>query len=267
MGKIILLAAAAVVGVGTIATAYYITPIEVAASETPAILVDASPAEVLSKIRAISLDQYLIHAGADVKKVREASDFYVQLSDARVTSDSEILFDLMRGDDQLGQFKITLRELDGGKSEVDVETLAGESRFSANPEIHPYDIELVLSVADFLATDYISSLLKGHPMLTGKRLGKVLEARYGLEEDEIGASYQRMERVFWETYAFDLKDEMNTDGMAVAEAAASAGDFDSQDQSEPATDADADVVDVNNAADVAARAADEAIAAAERDAW
>lgn len=263
MSKAILLAAAAVVSVSTVAAVYYTTPTGITASETPGILVDAPPADVVKKIRAISLENYLIHAGADSERARLEAEFYMQLSEPRMVSDTETLFDVMRGDDHLMQFKIVVKPIKGGKSEVDVQTLAGESRFSANPALHPYDVQLLLSAADFMATDYISSILKGHPMLMGQRLEKEFEKRYAFEADSAQASMKRIKNIFVATYIEDLKAESDGFAMSVMESEMGDGD-EGDDESEPASDA---AGAAGAAADAAAQAAQAASAGAEEDYW
>ena len=264
MDKSILLAVAAVVGIGTVATAYYITPIEVAASETPSILVDAPPAEVVGKIRSISMKNYLAHAGADSERALEEASFYINLSSARAISDTETAFDLMRGEDHLMQFLISVKPAADGKSEVDVQTLAGDSKLASNPALHPYDVKLALSAADFLATDYVSSILKGHPMLMGQRLEKEMAKRYALEGEAAFASMERIKTTFWATYAPDLMEESGNYAEYTAGSSAE-DDFDGADTSDPASDADADVADLESGAEHAQRAVDAAIAAAERE--
>lgn len=266
MSKSILLAAAAVVGIGTVATAYYMTPIELAASETPSILVDAPPAEVVGKIRTISMENYLVHAGADSEKALEEAQFYVSLSGARVISDTETAFDLMRGDDHLMQFLITVKPAANGKSEVDVQTLIGESKLASNPAIHPYDVKLALSAADFMATDYVSSILKGHPMLLGERLEKEMAKRYALEGDAAFASMERIKKTFWVAYAPDLMQESANYAEYTTEPAFE-DEFNSQDGSDPASDADADLEGFESGAEFAERAVDAAIANSEKGSW
>lgn len=249
MSKLVLLAAAAVVGIGTVATAYYMTPIEVAASETPSILVDAAPAEVVRTIRTISMEKYLVHAGADTERALEAAQVYVSLSDPRAISKTETAFDLMRGDDHLMQFVITVKPALNGQSEVDVQTLIGDSKLASNPALHPYDIKLALSAADFLATDYVSSILKGHPMLMGERLEKEMARKYALEGDTAFASMERMQKTFWMTYTPDLIRE--SDGYAASAAEVMAEASDSLDADTP--------IGPSNVAEFAARDADEAL--------
>lgn len=262
MDKSILLAAAAVIGTGTVATSYYMTPVEVAARETPAILVDAAPAEVVRKIREISMENYLVHAGADSEKALEEAQFYISLSDARVISDTETAFDLMRGDDHLMQFVISVKPAANGKSKVDVQTLVGESKLASNPAIHPYDVKLALSAADFLVTDYVSSLLKGHPMLMGDRLEKEMAKRYALEGDAALASMERIKTTFWSTYTSDLMQESADFAEYTTEPSAE-DDSDGEEGYDAASDADADLAGFESGADFAERAVDAATAAAE----
>lgn len=250
MDKSILLAAAAVVGIGTVATAYYMTPIEVAASETPSILVDASPATVISKIRTISMETYFVHAGAEGTRPLEEAQVYVKLSGPRAISDTETAFDLMRGDDHLMQFLISVKPAAGGKSEVDVQTFAGESKLASNPAIHPYDVKLALSAADFMATDYVSSILKGHPMLMGQRLEKEMEKRYAKEADAALASMERIQETFLVTYAADLRQDI---GNYAESTAGSIAEYpDDRDESDVP-------IGPSNAAEFAARNADDAL--------
>lgn len=260
MSKTIILAAAAIIGVGTVATAYYMTPIEVANSDTAPILVNADPAEVVRKIRTISMENYLIHAGADTERALEEAQFYVTLRRPSAISDTDTVFDLMRGSDHLMQFRVNVRPAANGQSEVDVQTFAGESKLKANSAIHPYDVQLALSAAEFLATDYVSSLLKGHPLLMGKRLENEMQKRYALEEDTAGVSMKRITDTFWSTYGADLKEEA---ANYIGSQAALAGDYDVRDESDDANDATAEA---GNAAALAARAADEAAAHAEAEA-
>jgi hypothetical protein len=250
MDKSILLAAAAVVGIGTVATAYYMTPIEVAASETPSILVDASPATVISKIRTISMETYFAHAGAKGTRPLEEAQVFVKLSGARVISDTETAFDLMRDDDHLMQFLISVKPTADGKSEVDVQTLIGDSKLASNPAIHPYDIKLALSAADFMATDYVSSLLKGHPILTGKRLEEEMKKRYAKEADAALASMERIQETFLVTYAADLRQDIGNYAEATTETIAEYPD--ERDESDVP-------IGPSNAAEFAARNADDAL--------
>lgn len=251
MSKLILLAAAAVVGIGTVATAYYINPVVVAASETPSILVDAAPAEVVRKVRTISMENYLVHMGVGADREKELLEvqFYANLGGARAVSETDTVFDLMRGSDHLMQFRINVKPTADGKSEVDVQTFAGNSKLKANPAIHPYDVQLVLSGAEFMATDYVSSILKGHPVLTGKRLEHEMKKRYALEEDAAVASMKRIRDTFLSTYAVDLREEA---ANYIGSEAALAGDFDGQDGSDM-------LIGPSNAAEFAARGADDAL--------
>jgi hypothetical protein len=206
MSKTLFLAAAAVAGVSTIATVYYVSPIGNVASDTPSILVDAPPAEVVQKIRAISLESYLQHFGDITEREREEIALFADLTRSNL-SDTETIFDLTLGSDLLMQFSVIVTPLQGSKSRVEVHAVAGDSRFSSNPSLHPYDIKLAQSVADFMATDYVSSLLKGHPPLAGQRLEHELTKRYASDEDSIRESARRMEKTFLATYGEELRDE------------------------------------------------------------
>lgn len=263
MSKAIFLAAAAVTGVSTIATVYYVSPIGVVANDTPPILVDLSPAEVVRKIRTISIESYIQHFGADNERTQAEIGQLVELV-RRDESDTETLFQITRGDDLLMQFRVVVKPVQGSKSEVEVNAVAGESRFRADPSLHPYDIQLLQSVADFLATDYVSSLLKGHPVLSGERLEYELEKRYAKDEGSIKAAARRIEKTFLATYGQELKDEAESYAQsahdsydadyAEAEAEAEAGQ---------AAEAAAYAADRTAAAvDAASAAADAAMAAA-----
>ena len=206
MSKALFLAAAAVAGVSTIATVYYVSPIGNVASETPSILVDRPPAEVVQKIRDISLESYLQHFGDITERERQEIALFADLIRSNL-SDTETVFDLKLGSDLLMQFRVIVTPLQGSKSQVEVHAVAGDSRFSSNPSLHPYDIKLAQSVADFMATDYVSSLLKGHPPLAGKRLEHELTKRYASDEDSIRESARRMEKTFLATYGEELRNE------------------------------------------------------------
>lgn len=248
MNKAILLAAAAAVGTTTVAAYYYTSPVGVVAAETPAILVDLPPDEVVRKIRTITMDTYLLHAGADSAKVREEAGLYVQLRAPRAISATETQFDLMRGDDHLMQFKVIVKPVKGGKSEVDVQTLIGDSRFSKHRSLHPYDLELLLAGADFLATDYVSSILKGHPMLMGQRLEKEMEKRFARDADVAQASLKRMQNAFFVTYAEQLKEDAGNMFDMASDALTEADD---------GGDADYAAFQAESAANAAAAAADQ----------
>lgn len=206
MSKSLFLAAAAIAGASTIATVYYVSPIGNVASEVPAILVDAPPAEVVRKIRGISLESYLQHFGDITEREREGITLLADLTRSNL-SDTETVFDLTLGSDLLMQFSVVVAPLQGSKSQVEVHAVAGNSRFSSNPALHPYDIKLAQSVADFLATDYVSSLLKGHPPLAGQRLEHELTKRYASDEDSIRESARRMEKTFMATYGEELRNQ------------------------------------------------------------
>jgi hypothetical protein len=206
MSKTLFLAAAAVAGVSTIATVYYVSPIGHFASETPSILVDAPPDEVVRKIRTISIERYLQHFGGSSEREREEIALFADLTQSHL-SDTETIFDLKLGSDLLMQFSVVVTPLEDSKSQVEVHAVAGDSRFSSNPSLHPYDIKLAQSVADFMATDYVSSLLKGHPPLAGQRLEHELTKRYASDEDSIRESARRMEKTFLATYGEELRNE------------------------------------------------------------
>jgi hypothetical protein len=206
MSKTVFLAAAAVAGVSTIATVYYVSPISNVGSETPSILVESSQAEVVRKIRAISLESYLQHFGDITERERQEIALFADLTRSNL-SNTETVFDLKLGSDLLMQFRVIVTPLQGSKSKVGVHAVAGDSRFSSNPSLHPYDIKLAQSVADFMATDYVSSLLKGHPPLAGKRLEHELTKRYAADEDSIRESARRMEKTFMATYGEELRNQ------------------------------------------------------------
>lgn len=163
MSKFLLLAAAAVTGISTIATVYYISPVEISRAETPPILVDAESSQVVEKIRSISLDGYVGHLLGKENREREQILHLFDLVHSNV-SDTQTLFDLKLGGDLLMQLRVEVKA-QGHMSEIQVMAVSGDNPFSSNPALHPYDIKLLQSVAGFLATDYVSSIVKGHPPL------------------------------------------------------------------------------------------------------
>ncbi len=267
MSKTLFLAAAAVAGVSAIATVYYVSPIGIVANETPAILVDAPPAEVVPKIRAISLESYIQHFGANSEREREEIALFVELARFNL-SDTETVFDLKRGGDLLMQFRVVVKPVQGSKSEVEVHAVAGDSRFSSNPSLHPYDIQLLQSVADFMATDYVSSLVKGHPVLAGERLEYELKKRYAANEDSIRESARRIEKTFLATYGEELRNE--AENYAESERS-SYGSYDSEyaeNEAEETAEAATDAAErAGEAAAAAGAAADAAKAAAGASDW
>lgn len=267
MSKSIFLAAAAVTGVSTIAAVYYVSPIGIVANETPPILVDAPPAEVVRKIRTISLESYVQHFGAESEREREELALFIELARHNL-SDTETVFDLKRGNDLFMQFRVVVKPVQGSKSEVEVHAVAGESRFSSDPSLHPYDIQLLQSVADFLATDYVSSIVKGHPVLSGERLEHELKKRYARDEDSIRASARRIEKTFLATYGEELRNE------AESYAESAHGSYDSYDadyaeeEAEQAAEAAADAAErASDAAAATEAAAAASVAAAGAGDW
>jgi hypothetical protein len=252
MDKSILLALAAVTSVSTIATVYYVSPVEDVRENTPAILVDARPADVVARIRGISLDRYVVHFYGENFRERDLVDHFFDLARTDI-SDTETIFDLKYRDELLMQFVVSVKPVKGSMSEIDVRAIAGENRFSADPNLHPYDIGLLQSVADFLATDYVSSIVKGHPLLTGKTLEKELIARFAQDEDSVRPTARRIERTFLAAYG----DELRAEAEAYADNNYESAEFSDGDYAE--ADAAADVASAEAAADAAADAARAAV--------
>ena len=265
MSKSLLLAAAAVVGIGTVTAAYYVSPVGVVANDTPPILVDAPAADIVRKIRQITIESYLLHSGVDPKRGQSEIGIFFKLVRHNV-SDTETVFEVMRGSDLLMQFRVLVKPVEGSKSEIDVQTAAGESKFRSASSLHPSDIILLQSVADFLATDYVSSLIKGHPMLLGARLEDELEKRFGQDADASQASVRRIKNTFVETYAQDIKDEADS-FTGSADDWNEAGYGEPDDESEPASDASPAASDHVSAADEASRAVEVAMAGTDTENW
>jgi hypothetical protein len=258
MDKSILFAIAAVTSVSTIATVYYVSPVENVSESTPAVLVNASPIEVIARIRQINLDRYIVHFYGEDFRDRDQVSHLFHLAKTNI-SDMQTIFDLKYGSELLMQFIVTVRPIADSKSEVEVETVAGKSRFSNDPILHPYDINLLQSVADFLATDYVSSIVKGHPLLTGKALEKELVDRFAQDGDSVRPTTRRIEKAFLAAYGDELRAE--TESYAQS-------DYGSFDQSDNATEAAAEAsmnaaTAIGSASDAVAAAADAAAAQAE----
>lgn len=253
MSKSLLLAAAAVVtGASTIATIYYVSPVETVQTETPPILVDAEPSEVVRAIRTIDLERYASHFLGEEHRER---DFALEMFELTRFSRSELetVFDLKFGEDLLMQFQVDVKPAQGGLSEIQITTVSGDNAFSSNPTLHPFDIKLTESVAAFIATDYVSSIVKGHPALSGKRMEAELTKRYVKDEDSIRNAARRMEKAWMAAYG----DTMRAQAEGYAETA--------YDPSEPYEDDLAEAEAAVDAAEAAAAAA-EATADAAADA-
>lgn len=266
MSKSLLLAAAAVAGVSTV-TLYYVSPVEAVQTEAPPILVDAEPSQVVRAIRTINLDRYASHFLGEEHRER---DLALELFDLAQFSNSEFgtIFDLRLEGELLMQFQVDVKPVPGAMSEIEITTVVGNNAFSSNPALHTYDIRLLESVADFIATDYVSSIVKGHPALSGKRMEAELTKRYAADKDSIREAARRLENTFIATYG----DMMRAQAESYAESAYHPSEpFEEEDVMAEIEDAERDAAeavadaarDVAAAADAAGAAADAARAAAQ----
>lgn len=258
MSKLLFLAATAVAGVSTVATVYYVSPVELTQTDAPPILVDAKPSQVVQKIRTIDLERYAGHLLGEEHRERDA---LTQLFDlVRFNqSDTTTIFDLKLGNDLLMQFRVEVIPVQGSKSEVEITAVIGDNPFSSNPALHPYDLHLLQSVADFVATDYVSSIVKGHPALSGNRLEHELEKRYAADKDSIREAARRVEKTFMAAYGDYLKSQAESYAESAYD---SQGEYDEEYAEAVAEQTAEDAMDAADRAGQAAAAAGAAANAA-----
>ncbi len=235
MSKIAFLSFAIAAASTAAAAVYYVSPATFQQVQaTPPILVDAPPEQIMPKVHAIRLENYLAH----VSDGKEALPDFIKMRESKISA-FESQFNLFIGTDNPLRFSVIVRPVEGGKSEVHVKSVLPASRFMATAALHPFEAELLASMADYAATDYVSSLIKGHRAMTHKEVSAELKKRVdaqGYEPESLGkriaASAEQnymADYAAWErrnghkSYARHNAEQTATEAVEAAQDAAQAG--------------------------------------------
>jgi hypothetical protein len=196
MSKIAFLAFGLAAATSTVAAVYYVSPAVLDRQQgTPPILVDATPAQIMPKLRAIRLESYFAH----VSENREPFPNFISMRQTAASALS-IQQDIFVGGDNPLRFIVTVRPVGATQSEVDVAVLLPASRFRANAALHPYEADTIAAMIDLAATDYVSSIVKSHRPMTGREVETELKKRFDYRSDQADSMGDRVGKALETTY-------------------------------------------------------------------
>jgi hypothetical protein len=200
MSKTFAMGAAAAVSVAAAAgAAYYVSPASETNLATPPILLDLPPEQALAKVRSITAQRYLQAVGVDADDMRlvrlDMAGGTDRAATATISFDSERVLIL----------HAVAQPMPGGRSALDITAELPESRFTLQPNLHPYDLKVLAALADLAATDYVSSIVKRQRMASGRELERVFTARTGLDRRDGRAFGERVKLAFENAYGRQLE--------------------------------------------------------------
>jgi hypothetical protein len=247
MSKIAFLAFGLAAASSTVAAVYYVSPaVHDQQQGTPPILVDATPAQIMPKLRGIRLESYFAH----VSENREPLPSFISMRQTAASALS-IQQDIFVGGDNPLRIVVTVRPVGATQSEVDVAVLLPASRFRANAALHPYEADTIAAMIDLAATDYVSSIVKSHRPMTGREVETELKKHFDYRSDQADSMGDRIGKALELTYKADY-DRWAQSQYAMHRYQVQATEYAAQEAGETAA-ADADAA--SDAADAAAKAA------------
>ncbi len=201
MSKLAFLAFVAVATSSAVAAVYYVSPTSFEAnSSTPPILVSAAPEQAVTQLRSIRLDHYF----RQMAPPNETLPNFVQMR-ASTISPLVTQYDLFISQDNPLRIIANVAPAGNGQSEVEIDVLLPASKFRTNAALHPYEVEQVSSMIDFVVTDYVSSVLKAQRPLSPDELGKELEKRFDFKNRQADAMGDRIGKALEMSYQSDLE--------------------------------------------------------------
>jgi hypothetical protein len=194
MSKIFVMGAACTATAAAAGAVYYVSPAHQQPLDTPPILVDLAPQQALARVRTITAERYLKQIG-----VSSGDAQLFRLAMAPTTPD-ETIATLSFDSESLIVLHAKARALPNGETELDISAELPASRFSNQPALHPYDRKALAAMADLMATDYVSSILKGERLLASRELENAMMIRTGFDENSGRAFADRVRDAFQEAY-------------------------------------------------------------------
>jgi hypothetical protein len=201
MSKFLIIGLIATATVAGATSLYYVSPLSEDAWATPPILIDQSPKEamkVLEKINLATLSNFVPETKTRDEDISVLGG--IVSIDANKVSENETNLDVKIDKDHFLQFNITLRPAGNKKTELDLQVIMPENRFSKNPNLDPADVKYLTQVLDYVVTDYISSLLKGHPPLIAQKTSAAFKKKFGMDGHYEAAMAARMKAAFEGAY-------------------------------------------------------------------
>jgi hypothetical protein len=200
MGKEVVLgvAAASALAAGAV---YYAGPAD-APLDVPPLLVDDAPYSALSRFRSITLHQFLEHHAPNAGDLDEIERFSrLEFTAGRR---NEAVATLWFASDRVLVIRATARPV-GTQTELDIDTELPDSRLTRHPDLHPYDLKVMAASADFIVTDYLSSLFNDRRMVNEREADRALSELVGLDATQKQAFEERFEDAVQAAYGDDLE--------------------------------------------------------------
>jgi hypothetical protein len=199
MSKIAFLAFGLAAATSTVAAVYYVSPAALDRQQgTPPILVDATPAQIMPRLRAIRWESYFQH----VSENREPFPNFISMRQT-TASPLSIQQDIFVGGDNPLRFIMSVRPVNATQSEIDVAVLLPASQFRANAALHPYEADTIAAMIDLAATDYVSSIVKSHRPMSGREVEAELKKRFDYRSDQADSMGDRIGKAVELTYQAD----------------------------------------------------------------
>lgn len=196
MNKLILLAAGASMAS---AAAYYVSPARRTDLDVPPVVTALPPEAAMKELRGLSLHSFVQQYGG-LRDVEETTTGGM----TKVAPD-RLQMDLRFLGERLVILSFTVRPGVSGGTEVDIQSTLPDSRLRRSKELHPYDLKAIASIADMLATEYVSSVLNRQRVASDREMGPRLEAQLGFDKDQSQAFGHRFQTAIAVAYRDRLR--------------------------------------------------------------
>jgi hypothetical protein len=206
MSKALLLGAAAMVGTTAIAVTSYVSPTSPSYTDVPAIIIAMPQERVLSKLQSMTAENYFLQLVGEDDPI---PDFIIPSTD-RVAAD-RVRFSVKLWNDIIVEVDANVSAQPDGQTSVDIQARLPDSQFSRSEALHPYDLQALASVADLFVTDYVDSVLRGKRMASQQEMEREVTRRLAFSEDQIKDFAKRVETVFGQAYAEEIRAEKAND--------------------------------------------------------
>lgn len=193
-------------GAALLGAAYYVSPARSGDLDIPPLLVDGKPQEVLGKVRSVTFKRFLEQVG----EAGESSQIMaLRQSEGRK---NEVIATFSFASDKIMLIRAKAKPVGSDQTELDIVVELPDSRLSRAPELHPYDLKVIASFGDFLATEYLSSYLNGERMANSREMEDALESRIGFDREQMRAFGDRLQLAVKNAYSAELSAFMSRSG-------------------------------------------------------
>ncbi|MFM5930067.1 MAG: hypothetical protein ACKOPQ_04075 [Novosphingobium sp.] len=176
------------------AATYYVSPASKTETDVPPIHVPMDPQTVKARLESLTYKSFLRHVG-ETKWAHERLSQSIEKS-----SPDGIDFRFAFDGRQAMRIEVRLSSDSFGGTIVDVAPKIVSDDIRKSPEIHPYDLVALTTIADVVATEYFSSVLEQRRMANGNELMGEVNRHVGFSEEQWSAFDKRVRQAFYLAY-------------------------------------------------------------------